>query len=99
MAVIKLEERRRVRLAFMLNGLKGFTPTYDLKSSLSVAGLPVADIISRNYNLDIKNPRVGEQISHDPDELLTNYRTIIAEAASIRERLKQELTAALKRES
>ena len=56
-------------------------------------------MLSRNYNPDIKNPHVGEQISHDPDELLTNYRTIMAEAASIRERLKQELTAALKRES
>jgi type I restriction enzyme M protein len=61
--------------------------------------VPVADIISRNYNLDIKNPHVGEQISHDPDELLANYRKIMAEAADIRERLKQELIAALKRES
>ncbi len=57
--------------------------------------VPVADIVARNYNLDIKNPHVGEQISHDPDELLAKYRTIMAEAASIRERLKQELMAAL----
>jgi len=59
--------------------------------------VPVADIISRNYNLDIKNPHVGEQISHDPDELLANYREIMAEAAGIRERLKKELMAALGR--
>ena len=60
--------------------------------------VPVADIVSRNYNLDIKNPHVGEQISHDPDELLADYRKIMAEAADIRERLKQELMAALGRE-
>ncbi|OGW36543.1 MAG: DNA methyltransferase [Nitrospirae bacterium GWC2_56_14] len=56
---------------------------------------PGADIVSRNYNLDIKNPHVGEQISHDPDELLKKYSEIMAEAAGIRERLKQELMAAL----
>jgi type I restriction enzyme M protein len=57
--------------------------------------VPIADIVARNYNLDIKNPHVGEQISHDPDELLARYRDIMAEVGSIRERLKQELTAAL----
>jgi type I restriction enzyme M protein len=57
--------------------------------------VPVADIIARNYNLDIKNPHVGEQISHDPDELLANYRKLMAETADIRERLKNELMAAL----
>ena len=56
--------------------------------------VPVADIVARNYNLDIKNP-----ISHDPDELLANYRAIMAEAADIRARLKQELLAALGREN
>ena len=55
--------------------------------------------MARNYNLDIKNPHVGEQISHDPDELLANYRTIMVEAADIRERLKQELMAALGRKN
>jgi type I restriction enzyme M protein len=59
--------------------------------------VPLTDIISHNYNLDIKNPHVGEQISHDPDELLANYRTIMAEAALIWERLKQEMVAALER--
>ena len=32
------------------------------------------EIKARNYNLDIKNPHVGEQISHDPDELLRHTR-------------------------
>ena len=31
------------------------------------------EIKARNYNLDIKNPHVGEQVSHDPDELLEKY--------------------------
>jgi type I restriction enzyme M protein len=57
--------------------------------------VPVADIITRNYNLDIKNPHVGAQISHNPDELLANYRKLMAEAADVRERLKNELMAAL----
>ena len=30
----------------------------------------IDDIKARNYNLDIKNPHVGEQVSHDPEELL-----------------------------
>ncbi len=30
-------------------------------------------IIERNFNLDIKNPYVGEVISHDPEELLADY--------------------------
>jgi type I restriction enzyme M protein len=36
--------------------------------------VPVADIVARNYNLDIKNPHVGERVSHDPDELLQRYQ-------------------------
>ncbi|MDK9717691.1 MAG: type I restriction-modification system subunit M [Trichlorobacter sp.] len=60
--------------------------------------VPLANIVSRNYNLDIKNPHVGEQISHDPDELLANYHTIMTDVARIRQRLKQELMAALERE-
>jgi type I restriction enzyme M protein len=57
--------------------------------------VPVADIVARNYNLDIKNPHVGEQVNHDPDELLDRYQTLMAEAAEIREALKRELMAAL----
>ena len=78
------------------NEADGFAARVQTEQAWKVS---VADIISRNYNLDIKNPHVGEQISHDPDELLANYRKIMAEAADIRERLKQELKAALGRES
>ncbi len=59
--------------------------------------VPVADIVARNYNLDIKNPHVGEQISHDPDELLARYQRLMTEVADIRGALKRELTAALDR--
>ncbi len=33
----------------------------------------IDDVIARNFNLDIKNPHIGEVVSHDPDELLENY--------------------------
>jgi type I restriction enzyme M protein len=33
----------------------------------------IDEIKARNFNLDIKNPHVGEQINHDPDELLQQY--------------------------
>ena len=35
--------------------------------------VPIKTIIERNFNLDIKNPHVGETISHDPDKLLETY--------------------------
>jgi len=53
------------------------------------------DIIARNYNLDIKNPHVGEQISHDPQELLQEYQTQQAEIQNLRDQLKGILTEAL----
>ena len=61
--------------------------------------VPVADIVARNYNLDIKNPHVGEQVSHDPDELLARYQRLMDEVAETRAALKRELAAALERKS
>lgn len=55
----------------------------------------IDDIIERNYNLDIKNPHVGEQISHDPEELLADYATQQAEIQTLRDQLKGILAAAL----
>ena len=52
-------------------------------------------IIERNFNLDIKNPHVGEQISHDPDELLSRYATEQAEIQTLRDQLKAMLGDAL----
>ncbi|MGL6457211.1 N-6 DNA methylase [Aeromonas caviae] len=55
----------------------------------------IGDIIARNFNLDIKNPHVGEQISHDPDELLARYATEQAEIQQLRDQLKGILATAL----
>jgi type I restriction enzyme M protein len=55
----------------------------------------LADIQGRNYNLDCKNPHVGEQISHDPEVLLAQYHTMQQDIASLREQLKTILGEAL----
>ena len=55
----------------------------------------IDEIIARNFNLDIKNPHVGEQISHDPDELLARYATEQAEIQQLRDQLKDILATAL----
>src|SRR3569832_951773 len=59
--------------------------------------VPVADIVARNYNLDIKNPHIGEQVSHDPDELLRQYRQQQDAIADLRNQLKDILQQALHR--
>lgn len=55
----------------------------------------IDDIKARNYNLDIKNPHVGEQTSHDPNELLNIYARQQKEIQSLRDQLKTILAAAL----
>ncbi|WP_445370834.1 N-6 DNA methylase [Methylomonas sp. HW2-6] len=57
----------------------------------------IEDIKARNYNLDIKNPHVGEQISHDPDELLERYAQQQQEIGQLRDQLKAVLQQALQR--
>jgi len=53
------------------------------------------EIKARNYNLDIKNPHVGEQISHDPDELLAKYAKQQQTISDLRGQLKAILADAL----
>jgi len=53
------------------------------------------DIAARNYNLDIKNPHVVEQESHDPEELLALYNAQQAKIQGLRDQLKSILSAAL----
>ncbi len=53
------------------------------------------DIKARNYNLDIKNPHVGEAISHDPDELLAQYAAQQQSIADLRGQLRAILEEAL----
>lgn len=55
----------------------------------------LADIQARNYNLDCKNPHVGEQITHDPEVLLAQYHTMQQDIASLRDQLKTILGEAL----
>ncbi|AEG00127.1 type I restriction-modification system subunit M [Methylomonas methanica] len=57
----------------------------------------IDDIKARNYNLDIKNPHVGEQISHDPEELLQRYAQQQQEIGKVRDQLKAVLQEALQR--
>jgi type I restriction enzyme M protein len=57
----------------------------------------VAELQARNWNLDCKNPHVGEQVSHDPEELLREYARVQAEVAGLRDQLKAVLAEALER--
>ena len=57
----------------------------------------IDQIKAAGYNLDQKNPHIGEQQSHDPDKLLADYARLQAEAQALRDELKgilaQSLTA------
>lgn len=55
----------------------------------------IDDIIDRNFNLDIKNPHVGEIISHDPQELLRDYAQQQNDIQVLRDQLKTILNDAL----
>ena len=57
--------------------------------------LSIQDIKARNYNLDCKNPHIGEQEIHDPDVLLEQYNAMQKDVAALREQLKDILNAAL----
>ncbi|RKR06539.1 type I restriction enzyme M protein [Kushneria sinocarnis] len=72
----------------------GFASRQETEQSWKVS---IEDIKARNYNLDIKNPWQGEQISHDPDELLAQYAEQQAEIQQLRDQLKGILSAALNR--
>ena len=52
-------------------------------------------IKARNYNLDIKNPHVAEQVNHDPEKLLADYQQQQVEIQSLRDQLKAILSDAL----
>jgi type I restriction enzyme M protein len=57
--------------------------------------ISVEEIIKRNYNLDFKNPHIGEQISHDPEVLLADYQTQQQNIQALRDQLKGVLAEAL----
>lgn len=51
-------------------------------------------VTSTGFNLDQKNPHAGPETSHDPDELMAEYRRLTIEAQSIRDQLKTILGSA-----
>ncbi|MEA2108510.1 MAG: class I SAM-dependent DNA methyltransferase [Pseudomonadota bacterium] len=55
----------------------------------------IDEIKARNYNLDIKNPHVSDQLNHDPDELLEKYAKQQQEIQNLRDQLKTILAEAL----
>lgn len=57
--------------------------------------LTLEDIKARNYNLDCKNPHIGEQEVHDPSVLLAQYAAQQNEISALRDQLKAVLAAAL----
>lgn len=73
----------------------GFASRVETEQAWKVS---IDEIKTRNYNLDIKNPHVGEQISHDPDKLLKKYAAQQKGIAKLRDRLKSILAEALSRE-
>ena len=54
-------------------------------------------IRERSWNLDLKNPHQGEQVSHDPAVLLAEYRQMQVEIAGLQAQLKAALSGALER--
>lgn len=64
------------------------------KESEQAWKVSIEDIAARNYNLDIKNPHVGEQINHDPVELLAEYNQQQQAIQNLRDQLKGILAEA-----
>ena len=70
----------------------GFKSRVENKQAWKVS---IAEVIERNFNLDIKNPHVGEIIKHDPEELLTAYSKQQTDIKALRNQLKTILADAL----
>ena len=85
-------EEFETELEWWGNEADGFASRVENEQAWKVS---IEDIIARNYNLDIKNPHVGEVISHDPQELLSDYAKQQADIQVLRDQLKGILAAAL----
>lgn len=81
-----------VEKAWWGNEADGFASRVENEFAWKVS---IDDIRAKGFNLDQKNPHVGEVISHDPDELLMQYQAQQADAQTIRDELKAILAAAL----
>lgn len=85
-------EEFATEIAWWGNEADGFAAREETEQAWQVS---IDDIIARNFNLDIKNPHVGEQISHDPVELLSQYNQQQQQIQNLRDQLKGILAAAL----
>jgi len=83
-----------VEAAWWGNEADGFASRVENEQAWKIS---VADIKARNYNLDCKNPHIGEQEIHDPDLLLAQYSAMQADIAALRTTLKDVLAEALQR--
>ncbi len=59
--------------------------------------VPIETIRANGYNLDIKNPHQVDVEQLDPEHLLANYRSLLADVAEAREALRRELADSLER--
>jgi len=89
-------EEFKTELEWWGNEADGFASRTETEQAWKVS---IDDIIARNYNLDIKNPHVGEVISHNPEELLADYSKQQADIQDLRDQLKGILSAALAKDS
>ncbi|MGE4545690.1 MAG: N-6 DNA methylase [Pedobacter sp.] len=67
----------------------------DRKETEQAWKVSVDQIKANGYNLDIKNPNTVEDDHGDPEELLAEYKAMLASVAETREALKRELMDAL----
>ena len=67
------------------NEKNGFKTRKETKQAWKV---DIDEIKARNYNLDIKNPHVAEQVNHDPEKLLKKYAKQQQEISNLRDQLK-----------
>ncbi len=79
-------------IAWWGNEADGFVARMESEQAWKVSA---ADIVARNYNLDIKNPFAAEQVIHDPEALLAQYEGEQTEIFGLRGQLKAILAAAL----
>lgn len=89
-------EEFETEIAWWGNEADGFAARVENEQAWKVS---VEDIKARNYNLDIKNPHVGEQINHDPEKLLLKYQEQQERISDLRDKLKAIISEALNPEN
>jgi len=87
-------EEFETEMAWWGSETDGFAAREETKQAWKVG---IDEVISRGFNLDIKNPHVDEQVVHDPEELLADYAKQQTEIQALRDQLKTILNEALTR--